>query len=243
MEIEAEMRKEIQERLQDVAKENGDRALSATEWKHQGYRPSVATIQKYFGRWSAAWESVGYKTTVYQLKDHTVLTDEQILEKMREVGPKSITEWKRGGYEPSVNTIRSRFRSWVTAWEKAGFPYSTRILSHPDKEEILAVARKLGRFHSQAEWKRGDYQPSINTVIRCFGSWGQMWKEAGFPETRWNLDQDKIQAVKKEDGIPERQLQILDMLMEGRRVEEIAKEVKVSRAWIYNVAARFRYRA
>ena len=116
--------------------------MTEKEWDFDKRRPESSEIVSLFYSWDRAWRLAGITIP----KNHRFSDDEllQALKDRGEFAPKSV--WNSERRSPGTHVIITRFGSWRSAWERAGFkvpPEPEMATVNPAK---LADARSIAKL-------------------------------------------------------------------------------------------------
>ncbi|MDA1675183.1 homing endonuclease associated repeat-containing protein [Bacillus cereus group sp. TH152-1LC] len=193
--------------IMEVAEEN-DGVASMREYVDSGRIPDIDTVITVFGSWNNAVNIIDY---VPYVESDVTIYQEDIIRQMRgfyEENNNHITlelfkkRYKKEGFKH----INRAFGSWNNALRVANIEqgqYTERIYS---KEFIIQNIRGLHANSGSVYYTKQNYidskaEPDIKTVLREFGIWSNVLKQAGLP-FRGNVEEiEKKHAEKKKEII------------------------------------------
>src|SRR3954452_19889318 len=186
-------KKDIITFLQAYYAKNGE-LLSLKLYRQKQYKPSETTIRKKFGSWNNALEEAGIPIN---RKVKSWYTKEDIIKHLQSISKNdAITiarEYQKKYTSPSIETVISLFGSWNNALKAAGLK-ENRVLM--DKEDIIKSIQKFAQTFpldvSVERYRKEEWQPSIDTIYRKFGSWIQALKVARISSKYRTYDEEEI---------------------------------------------------
>lgn len=159
------------------------------------------TYARRFGSWNSALSEAGLEVnreSVVGISDDELLNG--IEEMAEQLGKRpTIPEMEEyGDYSPWV--YFSRFDSWKSACEEAGFEYehAQRISREELLDELSRLAEEIDATPTREDMtSEGRFSP--RPYIREFGSWNNALREVGFePTHRINIsDEELLEGIKK----------------------------------------------
>ncbi len=156
------------------------------QWIQARRKPTVVTVKCVCGSWSAAWNAAGYPPMRRRR-----WTRQAVLNTLARVGQErgqwlTMKEWRAGGFQPSVQTVRHHFGRWRTAWEAAGFTLPNHRFVRQGtwtRDRVLHTirqhARPDGTIMNTEDWYHEKLQPTLDTIIRICGPYAQTVQTLG----------------------------------------------------------------
>ena len=156
------------------------RYYTIPEWKELTDVPSVQLYYRRFGTWAEAWRQAGYQVNSVP-RNKKIYSDEDLINILKEKDRYySKREWEELNHSPSYQLFILRFGNWENAWSKAGYELGDiMIYKRYKKQDIINKAIEIGRFMPPSEWKKYRLSPAPQTIINLFGSWDELFIEAG----------------------------------------------------------------
>ncbi|MFU1797666.1 homing endonuclease associated repeat-containing protein [Paenibacillus azoreducens] len=144
-----------------------------------------------------------------------VYTDEEIFDRLKQIEQKygKVTQGLcvKERIQPAYQTISKRYGSFENACKLAGVVFSKRNITHPKRERkytdeqileaIRIVASKFDHKLSTDQYKTSNMNPSFNTIISRFGTFGDACKAAGVTYIHGRKFSQKTLATKLRDQI------------------------------------------
>jgi len=156
--------------------------LTAHEWTVAGYQPTIGTIRRVCGGWSAAAAAAGWPIPPMARRMPSTTTRQEWVARLRAVGHRvSVQEWNLQYAPPTAHAAISLFGSWTAAWEAAGVPANATA-----QPFLVAVnrARRMSIQLSETMWDRLGMRPASRDIIRRYGTWRAFWEAAGVTTRR-----------------------------------------------------------
>jgi DNA invertase Pin-like site-specific DNA recombinase len=189
---------EMLEMLRQVWKKYGYLTLNLIDRCHE--IPCASSYQRYFGKVSKAYDSIGYANTAprswrprnaKRITRH--LSDEEMLQKLRQLlhlhGHLQRTIIDEDDSTPSATAYKNRFGSLALAYKRIGFRPGARTFSSPREikqrrtnHELLEGLNRLLREHGRLSRDIIDSGETggTNAYVRRFGSLTEAYKLIGY---------------------------------------------------------------